>query len=367
MGVFKRWVKGKDGSNTAYWYARYRVNGKDKWESVGKVGEVTKLIAQRRLEDIKRKIRKGIYDYEDNTTIESIEDEYIKHLRDIKKLRTLKDRERDIKTLKDFFKNKLLSQITPKDIDDFKSSRLEEVKPSSVNRELSTLKNIFNLARRWRKFYGENPVSISGLLSEDNQRDSVLSLEEQERLLANSSEHLKPILICALHTGMRRGEILSLTWVDVDFDNNLFIINASNNKSKKKKKVPVNSYLKKMLLELKLRNQAKSDHVFLGDDDKPVKDIKTAFKNACRRARIPHGRKADNGITFHDLKHTAATRMHEAGVDIVTIGDVLGNSSIQMLRNRYLHPDNSKREAVEKLASFEKSCSNNCSNEKFDS
>lgn len=218
---------------------------------------------------------------------------------------------------------------------------------------------MFNLAKRNKKFYGDNPVSIAGLLSEDNHRDRVLTSDEEERLMTESSDHLRPISITALNTGMRRGEIISLTWSNVDFDNNLFIINASKNKSKRGKRVPINSYLKKILLELKLRNQAKSEYVFLGDDNKPVKDIKTAFNNACRRARI-------EGLRFHDLRHTAGTRMLESGVNIVAISEILGHSSIDVTKKRYLHPDNSLRDAVEKLALFNKSCSQNCSQQKTD-
>lgn len=356
MGVFKRWTESKDGSKTAYWYIRYTVNGKDKWESVGKIGQVTKLVAQRRLEDKRRKIRMGVYEYEDNITLEDLEHDYIKYVEQTKQLRTWKKRKEQIKTLKAFFNGKKLNQITPGDIDDYKAFRLNNVKPATANRELATLRNIFNLAKRDKKFYGDNPVSIAGLLSEDNQRDRVLTPDEEERLMTVGADHLKSILLTALNTGMRKGEILSLTWDNVDFDNILFIINASNNKSKKLKRIPINSYLKKMLLELKLRNQAISEYVFLGDDDKPIKDIKTAFKNACRRAEI-------QGLRFHDLRHTAGTRMLESGVNIVAISEILGHSSIELTRKRYLHPDNSLREAVEKLALFNKSCSKNRSNE----
>jgi integrase len=353
MAVFKRIRKNKDGSKTAYWYTRIMINGKDKWESVGKVGEVTKAVAQRREDEIKRKIRRGVYDYEDDLTLKDIENEYIRYVEETKQLRTSRKRKEQLRTLKSYFQDKILNRITPGDIDDYKSFRLKNVKPATVNRELATLRHIFNLARRNKKFYGDNPVSIAGLLSEDNHRDRVLIPDEEERLMSNSSDHLKPILATALNTGMRRGEILSLTWNNVDFDNNLFIINASNNKSKKTKRIPINSYLKTMLLELKFRNQIANEvneYVFLGDDNKPLKDIKTAFKNACRRARV-------EGLRFHDLRHTAGTRMLESNVNIVAISEILGHSSIDITKKRYLHPDNSLREAVEKLALFKKTCS----------
>jgi integrase len=355
MGVFKRYSKSNDGTKTAYWYIRYSVDGKEKWESVGKVGVVTKMVAQRKLEDVRKKIRRGVYGHED-VTLEELESDYIEYIKNVKKLRSWKDRETHLKVLKAFFGGKKLSQITPRDIEDFKLIYLKTHKPAGVNRVLATLRNVYNLARRWKKFYGENPVSVSGLLSEDNLRDRVLLFEEEERLLSASAVHLKPIIITALNTGMRRGELLSLKWGNVDLENNLIIITAANNKSKKTKRVPVNSVLSTMLRELKFRNQKKSEYVFLGDDDKPVKDIKTAYLNACRRAGI-------QSLRFHDLRHTAGTRMVESGVGIVAISKILGHASVELTMKRYLHPEDSLRDAVEKLGNFNENRSKNRSNE----
>ncbi len=356
MAVVKRFIKHKDRTKTEYYYSRNRHKKRDVWKALGPVGIITKTQAKRMDDEQRRRLRLGIGDYED-VTLEDLEKDYIRHVKDIKKLRTWKKRAEHLRTLKAFFKDKILTQITPKDIEDFKSSRLETLKPATVNRELATLRHIINLAKRWKKFYGENPVSVSGLMTEDNHRDRVLSFEEEERLLACSADHLKPILITALNTGMRRGEILSLKWNNVDFDNSVFIISSTNNKSKKTKRVPVNSRLKKMLLELKFQNQKKSDFVFLGNDERPLKDIKTAFQNACSRAKI-------EGLRFHDLRHTAGTRMVESGVGIVAISKILGHSSVELTMKRYLHPEDSLRDAVEKLADYNESGSKNGSNEK---
>jgi len=360
MGVFKRVRKSKDGSKSVFWYDRFSINGRETWKSLGRVGEITKTVAQRRSEEIRRKIRMGIYEYEDkNITLENIESDYIKYVKEIKMLRTWEQRKMHLKSLMTFFHGKRLIQITPKDIEDYKSFRLRNLKPASINRELATLRHLFNLSKRWKMYYGENPVSVSGLLREDNQRDRVLSPEEEERLFASSSPHLKSILIAALNTGMRKGELLSLQWSNVDFDNSLIIITPTNNKSKKVKKIPINSYLRKFLLEMKLKNGANSESVFLGDSGEPVKDIKTAFNNACRRAKI-------KDLTFHDLRRTAGTRMLELGVGIVAISEVLGHSSIEVTRKRYLQPNQSLREAVEKLGNFNKSCSQIRSHENRD-
>ena len=87
-----------------------------------------------------------------------------------------------------------------------------------------------------------------------------------------------------------------------------------------------------------------------------MKDIKTAFYNACRRAEIKE-------LVFHDLRHTAGTRMLESGVGIVEISEILGHSSIELTRKRYLHPNQSLRDAVEKLANFNQDRSQNRSHE----
>jgi len=356
MGVQKREYIKKDGTKSSYWYIRYSVNGRDIWRSVGKVGEVTKTLAQRRLEEEKKKLRMGIHDYKD-VTLEELEEDYLKYLAEVKELRSWRGRAQHLNKLKSFFKGKKLTQITPKDVDELKLYLRKGREPATVNRYLSTLRQVFNLAKRWKMYYGENPVSLSGLLTEDNQRNRVLTLEEETRLLASSAEHLKPILITALNTGMRRGEILSLKWSDVDFENNMLIINALNNKSKRVKRIPLNHVMSTMLKELKLKNQKLSEYVFLSDDGKNLKDIKTAFLNACRRAEI-------QGLRFHDLRHTAGTRMQESGVGIVEITKILGNTSLEMTMKRYVHPEDSLRSAVDKLADFNKDCSNNRSNEK---
>ncbi len=197
---------------------------------------------------------------------------------------------------------------------------------------------------------------MSGLLREDNLRKRVLSLDEEARLLECSAQHLKPIILTALYTGLRKSEILSLVWKNVDFNNNIIIIPSFNNKSKKEKTVPLSSILRKLLLELKLKNSSVSEYVFLDEKGTNMKDIKTAFYNACRRAKITE-------LVFHDLRHTAGTRMLESGVGIVEISEILGHSSIELTRKRYLHPNQSLRDAVEKLANFNKDRSQNRSQE----
>jgi integrase len=147
---------------------------------------------------------------------------------------------------------------------------------------------------------------------------------------------------------MRKNEILSLKWADVDFLRGYILIEKS--KSGKPRKVPMNGAVSSALMGL----PHVSDFVFYNPETKaPVKDIKTAFKAACRKAKANPKDEKDPGIVglrLHDLRHTAATKMIEAGVDLVTVSKILGHASIQMTM-RYAHPTpENMRRAVDRLS-----------------
>lgn len=348
MGVFKRYRKQKDGSKIPYWYIRYWLHKEEKWESVGKVGVVTKGVAQARLGERKRQIRLGLLDMINNEipTLNEVSEEYIKYQTEVKQKRSWKKDADHLKRFNSILGNLRLSQITAKAIDDYKQTRIAQVKPSTVNRELEVLRHLFYLAKRWKKFYGENPVSESGLLAVNNQMERILTFDEESKLISVSAPHLKPIIITALNTGMRKGEILTLTWGDIDFDNNLITIKHSVSKSKKKRKIPINTALRKILLEQKLKT-GWNNYVFLNPEGKPYlrpDSLKRCFEGACKRANI-------KGLRFHDLRHTAATRMIEKGANIVAVSRILGHSDLKTTM-RYAHPDDSLREAVEKVSTF---------------
>jgi integrase len=342
MGVFKRWRKSKDGSKNAFWYIRYALNGKIKWESAGEVGMITKTVAQRKLEERRRQIRLGQLDMivAHIPTLSEFVPEYIAQMRDVKQKRSWRRDKELLKPLCRMFGNKKLSEITAKDLEDFRLVRLQEVKPATVNRSLSVLRTMLNLAKRWKKFFGENPVSVVGMLEENNQIERILTREEEKRLVDSAISYLRPIIVTALNTGMRRGEILNLKWSDVDLSNNLIAVNQTNSKSKKARRVYINSTLRKLLLELKLKS-AGIEYVFLDDKGNHLREIKNGFNAACRRAGI-------QGFRFHDLRHTAATRLIESGAGIVAVSKILGHSDIKTTM-RYTHPEDSIRDALENL------------------
>ncbi len=240
-----------------------------------------------------------------------------------------------------FFNGKILSSITPDLIERYKSKRKQEVSGATVNRELACLKNMFSKAIVWGKAYN-NPVKKIEFYKENNIKDRVLTNEEIKRLMETASHsesaYLKLFLIIALNTGMRRSEILSLKWENVNFAKRFVLIEDS--KSGRSRKVPMNE-----IVIGSLKKVDKIDkYVFFNAQTKTrIKEIKTSFITACRRAKI-------KGVNIHALRHTSATKMiNDAGVDIVTAGKILGHSSIKMTL-RYCHPsEETMHRAVEKL------------------
>jgi len=328
------------------WVCEYRVNGKVHRKTLGKKGIITKTQAREMLKEIERKIALGEFDLLPNhiPTLGEFAKEYLAYQRDTVKKRSWRRDEGILKHLCSFFGDRKLKDITPKDIDDYKQVRLKVVEPATVNRELSTLRHLFNLAERWGMFHGKNPVSISRLLPENNQKERILTYEEEERLLKACNPSLRAIVTCALHTGMRKSEILTLKWENVDLENNVITIEHTNTKTKRTRRIPINQTLRTLLLKQRLKSGG-SEYVFLSEAGKPYKfhdSLKGAFERACKKAGI-------EGLRFHDLRHTCATRMIEAGASIVAVSRILGHSDIKMTM-RYSHPDSSLKEAVELLS-----------------
>jgi len=229
-----------------------------------------------------------------------------------------------------------------------KKIRLQKVKAGTVNRELNCIRYMFNLAKRWKAFFGDNPVSISLSLRVDDKLERILSYDEEEKLLANCNEYLRDIVTIALNTGMRRGEILNLRWEWLDLKNCIVALPQTHTKSQKTRKIPINSKLKSLLLKLSMRKR-NQEYVFpsVSSESGHMEEVKRSFITACKKAGI-------EGLRFHDLRHTAATRMIENGANIVAVSRILGHSDIKITM-RYAHPEDSLKDAVESLTVTKKS------------
>jgi len=330
------------------WVGEYRDRGKIKRKTFGNKRIITKTMAREMLNKIEQQVKLGQYDMLDNEvpTLTDFAENYLSYVRDTIKKRSWKRDELCLKHLRTFYKGRQLSEIKPHDVDDYKSSRLNEVSPATVNRELEVLRHLFNLADRWNKFFGKNPVSRAGLLPLNNQKERILSLDEEKRLLTSCDTYLRNIIITALYTGMRKSEIISLKWENIDLDSNIITIDQTNSKSKKARRMPINTVVRRLLLEQRLKS-AVNDYVFLSSKGTPYlrqDSLNRAFKLALQKAEI-------KGLRFHDLRHTAATRMIESGYSIVAVKEILGHSSLDMTM-RYAHPNESLKNALEGLCGY---------------
>ena len=155
-----------------------------------------------------------------------------------------------------------------------------------------------------------------------------LTREEITRLVDCSSPHLKPVIITAVSTGMRRGEIFNLKWKDIDFENGF--IRVEKTKNKERRDVPIDAYLMETLKSL-TESRAKGDLVFLQENGTRITHtfMCVNFKEALEKAGIEDFR-------FHDLRHTAASLYATGGSDIMSLKNLLGHKSIRMTQ-RYAH------------------------------
>jgi len=233
-----------------------------------------------------------------------------------------------------FFEDTELREISLSMIQKFKLERKKAGNSAgTLNRYLALLKNMFNVAIE-NDYLEKNLVEKIKFESElENVRHRVLTDEEEKCLFTKANERLKPVLIVALNTGMRLGEILNLAWDEVDLLKREITLRKT--KGRKSRVIPINSALLDLLTTLNAVNGT-------GDSVFPFRSIRTAFESACSRAKI-------KDFTFHDLRRTFGTRLLERGVDIVTIQKLYGHSSV-LVTQRYLHPrDDLKLEAVELL------------------
>jgi len=224
-----------------------------------------------------------------------------------------------------FFGNNWLEDITELSVISYVRQREEAgAKNNTINNELIALRKTLNLAKRGR-YEIDDLIKWGNCLKKQEFRDRVLSAEEEGKLIREVADHLRPIITCALNTGMRKGEILSLKWKNIQ--DGKIVLEARNTKTKKQRRISINSKLQQVIDVLKSRNGF-SDFVFTYGG-KELKDIDNAFSKACKKAEI-----AD--LHFHDIRRTFATRLMQKKVDIYTISRLLGHADVKMTQ-RYIN------------------------------
>ncbi len=244
---------------------------------------------------------------------------------------------------KRWFGNIPVKELNQQKVQKFLAERMEEkhLSPATRNRHLAHLSSVFNKGKEWG-LITDNPAQGIKPLRENGARTRFLDKEEIQLLLNASSKEFRPILITALHSGMRKGEILKLICPDVDFKNR--IITVQDSKSGKKRMIPMDDTLYETLRTLPSR--FKRGYVFPSPvkEGKPRFGVQRQFSNAVKKAGIEN-------IRFHDLRHTFASHLIMAGVDLMTVKELLGHASVTMtMRYAHLAPDHRTR-AIKNLDS----------------
>jgi len=319
MSVFFK--KRKDG--TAAWFYDFMYN-KVKYRGVG---GTTKTQALRALDKKRSEVLSGeigLIAKVGNPKIDKFAETSLERRQH---LRSHKRDDLSVRTLMKFFKGKVLLAINPSDIEDYIAKRRNEnVANGTINRELACLKRMFNLAIKWGEAK-KNPVNDVDYLEEPPGRTRFLSEEEAQNLIECAGDHLKPIIMTALNTGMRLSEILSLTWEQVHIDKVIEpYIEISQTKNNKKRFVPLDDDMVDLFQSMRKNH---SQHVFLGTRGEPLKSVRKPFDKALKRADI-------SDFKFHDLGHTFASHYVMNGGDPLALKEILCHSNLRMVE-RYAH------------------------------
>ena len=266
----------------------------------------------------------------------------------------------------DFLLGKQLNDISAWEVQKWIAERRKQGRAAAtINYSVNTLKGALSRAVEWGMIEAHNLKSIKPI-KEDNTRIRYLTVEEEYKLLdviyerdqlirkkrVSANEHrekrgqnlfpcfegvlfvdyVEPIILTAMHTGLRRGELMSLTWDDVFFPNKYLTVKGSEAKSKKTRIIPLNDTVLKALRDWRQQNPF-CHYVFISGEDKPLTDIKKPWLRLVEQAEL-------RDFNFHDLRHHFASKLVMAGVDLNTVRELLGHSDLKMtLRYAHLAPE----------------------------
>ncbi len=321
------------------WWVRYMdENGRLHREKVGPKSLALKVYQKRKNEIQERRFFPERIRRRDVLLSEMIDD-YLERAKGA--LRSYRDSERHGERWKKVFRGKTLAQILPGDVERYMAKRINEVEPASVNRELAFLKHLFNVAIADGKA-DTNPVRSVKLFHENNQRVRFLTDDEEAALRRAIGGDEWPKVAFAFLTGFRQSNQFRLRWADVKFDTGT--VCARKPKGGKDYHVPMNDELRAILGALPSR--LRSEWVFPSETGETPIDA----RNYVRRTFLPALKAAKiEDLRWHDLRHTFASRLVMAGVDIRTVQELMGHKTITMtLRYAHLSPAH-QLEAVQRL------------------
>ena len=242
--------------------------------------------------------------------------------------------------------NVRIAMLTQRHIDEYRTRREAEPtrfkappKPGTVNREVALLKRILNYAVK-RGDTERNPLSCVEMLEEDNVRQVAISEAQFVCLYEAADDFLRPILVAAYETGMRRGEILELKWGQVDLVRGTARLANSDTKSKKPRVIALTD---RVLEELRHLPHFISGYVFANPDTgKRWYDLKKMFDRARKKARLEH-------IRFHDLRRSFVTNARKRGVPESVVMKMSGHKTRSVFERYNVIDEEDLMDAVRRI------------------
>jgi len=349
MSVYRR--KNKDGSYT-WWFSK-TING------VRHRQRIPTAKTRRQAKDAESEFMSQLHDdtygkTKGTITLKEFFDKYMKWARENKK--SWKHDDFRSRPLLAAFGNKRLCDISSFHVEAYKRKRLKTPvrkhekslkpdkarTPATVNRELALLSAIFRVAIK-HKQASINPCSEVEYAKGEKSRRRFMTFEEEDRLmgvLIGDRSHLRDMVLVALHTGIRQGELFNLTVSDVDVERAEILIRETKNGEPRV--VPLNAVAEEIVLRLRQRAIANKHSLLFLNPHTGLKYLRvtSSWRTACKLAHI-------SDLRFHDLRHTFGTRAIENGATLAEVKEVLGHKSIKTTEG-YVHAtEKGKRRAVE--------------------
>ena len=308
-------------------------NRKNKWQArVRRCGQpdvtktfLTKTDAEKWARSIEIEIDRGTFintSYAQKTLFKDLIQQYLKEVTP-----TLRGAHEDTYRLRKMMRNPIaelnLTELTPNKIANYRDERLKEIKPNTVIRELTYISSMINHARREWGLGISNPVAQIRKPSQPQGRERILNDVEMDRILHEVEKlnpFMKPLCKFALETAMRRGELLSLNWTNIDFIKRTAHLKITKNGSSRF--VPLSTEAIKIL---NLIPRDINGKVF------PLKanTVSMGFIKAVRRSKV-------EDFHFHDLRHMALTKLSNKFTNVLELAAISGHKELKMLQ-RYVH------------------------------
>jgi len=259
------------------------------------------------------------------------------------------------------FGDTIVNQLRPLDLENYQAKRKAQGQADSyIDQQMAMARAMINKAFDNDLVSGDTIKVFKRvkklLKGNSNARDRVLSSEEFDRLMDALPSHTRAIIATGYYAGMRKGEVLNLTWDKVDMKNRIIGLDAEDTKDREARRVPICEALYDILKDIP--RAIHDNHVFLLNG-KPLTDIRTSLRRACRDAGIPYGRGTKGGFVFHDTRHCFNTNMRKSGVPESVIMKITGHSTREMFLRYDTVDAEDTRKAVDRMEGFLKSVDQN--------